>query len=57
MKAYIVKPHYDLFSLEEIEYQTHEEFYEKTKDIPAKLIFQESEIDLAIKKLVDLNSI
>lgn len=57
MKIFILKPTLDLFYLEEFEYETYQQRYEKTKDIDPKLIFEESEIDKAIDKLIDLNMI
>jgi hypothetical protein len=57
MKIFILQCSDDLFYMEEFEYSTHEERYEKTKDISPTRIFEESEIDKAIAKLVDLNMI
>jgi hypothetical protein len=57
MKIFVLRPNWDMFSLEEIEYQTHEERYQATKGIDPKFIFEEKDIDKAIAKLVDLNSI
>lgn len=57
MKIFILQCSDDLFYMEEFEYSTYEERYEKTKDIAPTRIFEESEIDKAIAKLVDLNMI
>lgn len=57
MKIFILQPKSDLFCLEEFYYNTYQERYEKTKDISPTRIFEESEIDKAIAKLVDLNMI
>lgn len=46
-----------MFFLEEFEYNTYQERYEKTKGISPTRIFEESQIDEAIAKLVDLNTI
>ena len=56
-KMFILQCSDDLFYLEEFEYTTYQERYEKTKDIAPSRIFEESEIDKAIDKLVELNSI
>lgn len=55
MKIYIIKFSSDCAYLEEFYYTEHEERYQKTKGIPVERIFEESEIDRAIAKLVDLN--
>lgn len=57
MKIFILQCGGDLFYLEEFYYNTYQERYEKTKDISPTRIFEESEIDKAINKLVDLNMI
>lgn len=57
MKIFILQPKSDLFCLEEFYYNTYQERYEKTKDISPTRIFEESELDKAIAKLVDLNMI
>lgn len=57
MKIFILQCGGDLFYLEEFYYNTYQERYEKTKDIAPTRIFEESEIDKAIDKLVDLNMI
>lgn len=56
-KIFILQPKYDLFCLEEFYYDTYQQRYEKTKDINPNRIFEENELDRAIKKLVDLNMI
>lgn len=57
MKIFILQPSHDLFYLEEFYYDTYEQRYEKTKGISPSRIFEESEIDRAIDKLVELNMI
>lgn len=57
MKIFILQNNNDNFYLEEFYYTTHEERYQKTKGININRIFEESEIDKAIAKLVDLNMI
>ena len=57
MKIFILQPTADIFYLEEFYYDTYEERYEKTKEIAPSRIFEESEIDKAIDRLVELNSI
>lgn len=56
-KIFIIQCSDDLFYLEEFEYDTYDERYNKTKDISPSRIFEESEIDIAIDRLVDLNMI
>lgn len=55
MKIYILKPTYDQFFLEEYHYESHEQRYEYTRNISPSLIFEESELDLAIDKLMLAN--
>ena len=43
--------------MEEFYYNTYQERYEKTKGISSTRIFEESQIEQAINKLVDLNMI
>ena len=57
MKIYILQCNNDNFYMEEFYYNTYQERYEKTKDVPPSRIFEESEIDRAIDRLVDLNMI
>ena len=57
MKIFILQTNADMFYLEEFYYNTYQERYEKTKDISPSRIFEESEIEKAISKLVDLNMI
>ena len=56
-KIFIIQYNNDNFYLEEFYYDTYEERYEKTKEIAPSRIFEESQIDQAIAKLVDLNTI
>lgn len=56
-KIYILQCSGDLFYMEEFEYSSYEERYEKTKDISPTRIFEESEIDKAIDRLYELNMI
>ena len=55
MKIYILKPTYDQFYLEEYHYESYEQRYEYTKNISPSLIFEESQLDLAIDKLMLAN--
>lgn len=55
MKIYILKPTYDKFFLEEYYYNDYNQRYEYTKDISPSLIFEESELDMAIDKLMIAN--
>lgn len=55
MKIYILKPTYDQFFLEEYHYESYEQRYEYTKNISPSLIFEESQLDLAIDKLMLAN--
>ena len=55
MKIYILKPTYDKFFLEEYYYDNYEQRYEYTKDVSPSLIFEESELDRAIDKLIIAN--
>lgn len=57
MKIFIIQNNDDNFYLEEFYYKTYQERYEKTKDITPTRIFEESQIDEAVAKLVDLNMI
>lgn len=57
MKIFIIQCSDDLFYLEEFEYDTYEERYNKTKDIAPSRIFEESQVNKAINRLVDLNMI
>lgn len=57
MKIFIVQNNDDMFYLEEFYYNTYQERYEKTKGVTPARIFEESEIEDAIKLLVDLNMI
>ena len=57
MKIYIIQCNNDNFYMEEFYYDTYDERYEKTKGISPTRVFEESEIDKAISKLVDLNMI
>ena len=57
MKIFILQTNADMFYLEEFYYNTYQERYEKTKHISPSRIFEESEIEKAISKLVDLNMI
>lgn len=57
MKIFIIQCSDDLFYLEEFEYDTYEERYNKTKDISPSRIFEESQVNKAINRLVDLNMI
>jgi hypothetical protein len=43
--------------MEEFYYNTYQERYEKTKGIKPSRIFEESQLDQAISKLVELNMI
>ena len=56
-KIFIIQYSNDLFYLEEFYYDTYEQRYEKTKEISPSRIFEESEIDKAIDRLVELNMI
>lgn len=55
MKLYILRPTYDHFYLEEYFYETYDERYEYTKGINLSMIFEESELDSAIDKLIIAN--
>lgn len=57
MKIFIIQNNDDNFYLEEFYYNTYQERYEKTKDITLTRIYEESQIDEAVAKLVDLNMI
>lgn len=57
MKIFIVQNDNEAFYLEEFYYNTYQERYEKTKGVTPARIFEESEIEDAIKLLVDLNMI
>lgn len=57
MKIFIIQCSDDLFYLEEFEYDTYDERYNKTKDIAPSRIFEESQVNKAINRLVDLNMI
>ena len=54
-KIYILQPSYDHFYLEEYYYNSYQERYEKTKNINPGFIFEESQIDIAIDKLILAN--
>ena len=54
-KVYILQPSCDHFYLEEFYYESYQERYEKTKDVNPRFIFEESELDLAIDKLILAN--
>ena len=56
-KIFILQCSDDLFYMEEFYYDTYQERYEKTKEIAPSRIFEESEIDKAIDRLVELNMI
>ena len=51
-KVYILQTSCDHFYLEEFYYESYQERYKKTKDINPRFIFEESELDLAIDKLI-----
>ena len=54
MKLYIIRFN-DLAYLETIEYEDHRERYAKTKGILPERIFEENELEKAMKKVYELN--
>lgn len=56
-KVFVLLNDNELFYLKEIYYSDYNDRYNKLKGIDPKNIFEESEIDRALKKLSDLNSI
>lgn len=54
-KVYVLKFSDELAYMETIEYETHTERYEKTKDIPLHHIFEPSELDYLLDMIYQIN--
>ena len=54
-KVYVLKFSDELAYMEEVEYVTHTERYEKTKDIPIERIFEPSDLDHLLDMIYQIN--
>lgn len=54
MKIYVIRFDYCAF-IETIEYNSHQERFDKTKDILPEFIYEEKDLEKAMKKVYELN--